>query len=252
MPVRSVSRGGLVDQALVQMRELITSGEWPVGERIPPEPVLASALGVGRSTVREAVRALVHAGLLAVRQGDGTRVQASNEMSAVLRQQVQAAERRHILEVRRALDVEAARLAARRRTPHDLAELDQALARRESAWADGDPDTWVQADAAFHLGIVAAAHNPVLARLYDGFTDALRASIAASVAAGLTEETHIDHTALLEAIRRRDAAAAAAAASGVLAQVSAATDRSSRQADARCHSGTSECETAPGAHTSGG
>ena len=68
MPLATTRRAGLVDQVIEQMRGAITSGEWPVGQRIPPEPELVTALGVGRNTVREAVRALSHAGLLEVRQ----------------------------------------------------------------------------------------------------------------------------------------------------------------------------------------
>ncbi len=74
---------GLVDHAIDQLRQSITTGEWPVGTRIPPtEPNLATALGVGRNTVREAVRALAHSGILEVRRGgDGTYVRATSEIS---------------------------------------------------------------------------------------------------------------------------------------------------------------------------
>ena len=78
MPLATTRRAGLVDQVIDQMRGAITAGEWPVGRRIPPEPELVTALGVGRNTVREAVRALSHAGLLEVRQGDGTFVRADH------------------------------------------------------------------------------------------------------------------------------------------------------------------------------
>ena len=57
MPLATTRRAGLVDQVIEQMRSAITTGEWPVGQRIPPEPELVTALGVGRNTVREAVRA---------------------------------------------------------------------------------------------------------------------------------------------------------------------------------------------------
>ncbi|NED61588.1 FadR family transcriptional regulator, partial [Streptomyces sp. SID10244] len=51
-----------------RMRDLIRSGEWAVGERIPPEPALVALFGVGRNTIREAVRALEHAGMLVPRR----------------------------------------------------------------------------------------------------------------------------------------------------------------------------------------
>jgi len=64
MPLRSTERTALVPQVIEQLQTQITSGEWAVGTRIPPEPDLAAQLGVGRNTLREAVLALVHAGLL--------------------------------------------------------------------------------------------------------------------------------------------------------------------------------------------
>ncbi|EWM16430.1 GntR-family transcriptional regulator, partial [Kutzneria sp. 744] len=100
VPLATTRRTGLVDQVIEQMRKAISSGEWPVGQRIPAEPELVSALGVGRNTVREAVRALAHAGLLEVRQGDGTFVRATSELSGAVRRLV-GDELREVLEVRR-------------------------------------------------------------------------------------------------------------------------------------------------------
>lgn len=61
----------LVDQATAHLREQITGGNWPVGTKIPGETTLAKTLGVGRSTVREAVRTLAATGMLQSRQGAG-------------------------------------------------------------------------------------------------------------------------------------------------------------------------------------
>ena len=74
MALSSPRRSALSDQVIAQLRAQITSGEWPVGSRIPTEPELVEQLGVARNTVREAVRALAHNGLLAIRQGSGTYV----------------------------------------------------------------------------------------------------------------------------------------------------------------------------------
>src|SRR5688572_14543871 len=112
-------------------------GEWPVGTRIPTEPDLVAALGVGRNTVREAVRALVHAGVLERRQGSGTYVTSRHELTGVMTRRLEGAEVTDAIEVRRAFEVEAARLAAIRRTPSDLKALDKALAAREAAWTSG-------------------------------------------------------------------------------------------------------------------
>ncbi|MGW5612136.1 FadR/GntR family transcriptional regulator [Streptomyces sp. NPDC003753] len=76
MPLRSAARTNLVDVVIEQVEDLISSGEWPLDSRIPSEPALVEQQGVGRNTVREAVRALVHTGMLEARQGDGTYVRS--------------------------------------------------------------------------------------------------------------------------------------------------------------------------------
>lgn len=216
MPLRSTSRSPLVSQVIDQLREQITSGEWPVGSRIPPEPRLAADLGVGRNTLREAVRALSHAGLLECRQGAGTFVRAARELTGPLVRSLDGAALRHVLEVRRALEVEAARLAAQRRTAPDVTAMSRALATREAAWHAGDPTPWVEADARFHETVVAASHNPVLTELYRDFGDALRASLHGAVGADLTPDAYRDHLGLLTAIRDGDPERAAREAAGFL------------------------------------
>ncbi|WP_412544282.1 FadR/GntR family transcriptional regulator [Longispora sp. K20-0274] len=209
MPLETTARSPLVGQVISQLREQITRGEWPVGARIPPEPELAAQLGVGRNTLREAVKALSHAGLLDCRQGSGTYVRAASELSSAVARRIADAEFRDVLEVRRAFEVEAARLAARRRTPEDLSALDLALARREEAWRTGDAAKFVEADSALHEVVVATAHNKVLADLYADFGTALRASLHRVVGEELTPESYVDHARLVDAIRAGDEDAAA-------------------------------------------
>ena len=209
MPLVSAARQTLVPQVIEQLRAEITSGEWPVGTRIPTEPQLVAALGVGRNTVREAVRALEHAGLLESRQGSGTYVTATDELCGAVARRLRGAEQAEAIEVRRAFEVEAARLAALRRTPEDLADLRRSLAARESAWRSGRAAGFVEADARLHTAIVAAAHNRMLAELYASFGEALRASLAGTIGDELTEAVYCDHTRLVEAIAAGDAAAAA-------------------------------------------
>ncbi|RAV08919.1 GntR family transcriptional regulator [Mycolicibacterium sp. GF69] len=200
MPLVTARRSGLVEQVIEQLRASITSGEWPVGERIPNETVLVESLGVGRNTVREAVRALAHAGLLEVRQGDGTYVRATSEVSGALRR-LCGTEWRDVLQVRRALEVEAARGAAARRTVQDLAEMRKLLARRDECLAGGDTDEFACADADFHLAVVRSSHNGTLTELYRGLMEA----IAASVATGHEATVHVvDHGLLLDHIEAGD------------------------------------------------
>ncbi|RSN64828.1 GntR family transcriptional regulator [Actinomadura sp. WAC 06369] len=224
MTLRTTRRSSLVDQVIDQLRDEIANGVWPVGGKIPPEPVLSETLGVGRNTVREAVRALTHAGLLDSRQGDGTYVRATSELSGAVRRRLEKAELIEILEVRRGLEVEAARLAAARRTEADTAAIAVALARRDAAWAAGDHAAFVEADLAFHTAVVDATHNRVLTDLYRDFSTALRASIGA--AGVLLRHADVPHGPIARAIEAGDAEAATRATHACLDRIlaSAAPD----------------------------
>ncbi|WBB65519.1 FCD domain-containing protein [Micromonospora sp. WMMD812] len=207
-------RGHRVQQTIAQLRERILGGEWPVGGRIPTEPQLVAALGVGRNTVREAVRALSHAGVLECRQGSGTYVVSTDELAPVVARRLTDDRMAEVIEVRRAFEVEAARLAARRRTPADLAALDAALDAREAAWRGGRVDEFVAADSALHGAVMAAAHNPMLAELYASVGAALRSTLAQAI--GDAPERHVDHSRLVDAIRAGDAERAAREAAAFL------------------------------------
>ncbi|MGN9774807.1 FadR/GntR family transcriptional regulator [Micromonospora sp. H33] len=209
-------RGRRVQETITQLRERILGGEWPVGGRIPTEPQLVAALGVGRNTVREAVRALVHAGVLECRQGSGTYVVSTDELAPVVARRLTDDRMAEVVEVRRAFEVEAARLAALRRTPEDLAALDGALAAREAAWRGGRVDEFVEADAALHTAVVAAAHNGMLAELYASVGAALRSTVAAAMGDALEPERYVDHSRLVAAIRAGDPERAAVEAGAFL------------------------------------
>ncbi len=200
-------RTNLIDQAVGRLRKQITSGAWPVGTRIPPEPELTELIGVGRNTVREAVQSLVHAGMLERRQGSGTYVISDSELGTAMGRQIAGAHQRDVLEVRRCLEVEAARLAAQRRTDAQLAELTELHDQRAAAYATGDLDTATEADLAFHRRIAEAAGNPVLLAIYETLLDAVVANIRFNFEHP-AEDHDVAHTALLDAIAAGDAAKA--------------------------------------------
>ncbi|TCK27258.1 FadR/GntR family transcriptional regulator [Pseudonocardia endophytica] len=214
MPLVTTRRGGLVGQVIEQLRDAISSGEWPVGHRIPPEAELSATLEVGRNTVREAVRALAHSGLLEVRQGDGTYVRATSELSGALRT-LCGRELRDVLEVRRTLEVEAARMAAARRTDDDLAALREAEAERDAAVAavaDGGAETIeraARADTDFHMAVVRCSGNALLAELYRGVVETVAGSVATTMPDTVGTDRDVSHGGLVDAIAERDVERAA-------------------------------------------
>jgi len=197
-----------------QLRTLIESGEWPVGSKIPAEPVLVGSLGVGRNTVREAVRALVHSGMLEPRQGDGTYVRADDDLGAAMLRRLRRAGHLEALEIRASLERDAARLGRpARRTPADVAALRAVMARREAARLEHDDEKLITADIEFHRIAVATAHNGMLTDLYCHLTDGVRALLEAIVHSPLTDDEryqHHSHTALVDAIEAGDPDAAQA------------------------------------------
>ncbi|MCM3534910.1 MULTISPECIES: FadR/GntR family transcriptional regulator [Cellulosimicrobium] len=204
IPPRKVSE--LVVERLMQRVE---RGEWPVGTRIPAEPELVAELGVGRNTVREAVRALEHAGILEPRRGDGTYVRAADGLDAALTRRARTTDALHVLEVREILERGAARAAAGQADADALHRLDAALAAQVAA-RDGDEQAFQAADVAFHGEVVRAAGNPLLADLYDGLDHAL----VRTLPAGGQRRHHRDvpgHAEVVAAVRAGDAEAAEAA-----------------------------------------
>jgi len=177
----TTARTSLIEGAVAALRARITSGEWAVGTRIPPEPALTQMLGVGRNTVREAVQSLVHSGLLVRRQGSGTYVLADDELAVSIGRHIAGASRRDVLQVRRALEVEAARLAATRHTPDDDEILRDLLVTRAHAWAAGDVESMVTADFALHREIARVSRNPVLVSMYENLLDAIVENIRTNV-----------------------------------------------------------------------
>jgi DNA-binding FadR family transcriptional regulator len=198
-PLRTARRAGLIEQVIEQLRTQITSGNWPVGGRIPTESELSQLTATSRNTVREAVQSLVHAGLLERRQGSGTYVLAASELAGAVSRRVAAAQHIDVLEVRRTLEVGAARLAAVRRTPDDVALLRDLLTRRVAARRDGDIDATVTIDVQMHRAIAQASHNSMLADLYENLIGALQENVRRNVEEQ-PPHTDEDHAGLIEAI----------------------------------------------------
>ncbi len=214
-PLRSARRSGLIEQVIDQLRTQIATGmaasiywspatgAWAVGSRIPTESELAQLTATSRNTVREAVQSLVHAGLLERRQGSGTYVLASSELAGAVSRRIAVAQQVHVLEVRRTLEVGAARLAASRRTPEDVAALRELLAKRTAARESGDVDAEVSNDVALHRLIAEASHNPVLSDLYDNLIQALQENVRHNVE-HRRPASDDDHVALITAIIEGD------------------------------------------------
>ncbi|WP_231869879.1 FadR/GntR family transcriptional regulator [Paenibacillus riograndensis] len=203
--LKAVQRRKLVDEVLDQLMGLIQSGQYKKDEKLPPEPELMKLLSVGRSTVREAVKILVHAGFLEVRQGDGTYV----KMPSIGFQSVQATlipqNFEQVLEVRRMLEIEAAGLAAARRTDADIGIMRSRLDLRNEYLDKGRYAEYVAADISFHMAVVEACHNDVFSAMYKVIADGLREMLSQLIldTRGYEDNT-IYHEAIYMAIKAGD------------------------------------------------
>lgn len=201
-------REPLAQEVTGKLRHAISAGLWEVNERIPSEQELMKDLGVSRGTLRESIKSLAHVGMLEVLRGDGTYVRATNEISGATQKLIDQHGNQHVVEVRLALDTQAARLAALNATGTQQGEMRALLADRRRAWEKQDVPGWVAHDWEFHLAVARASANPLLASLYESFGDVFRSDLQAhsgDLRVGCPHEGHED---LLAAIEARDPDAA--------------------------------------------
>jgi len=171
-PVESrgqVARVSVTDEAIEKIKAMIMSGDLRPGERLPVEDKLAARLGISRSSLREAVRALALVHILDVRQGDGTYVTSLrpelllDAVSFVIDFHRDDSVL-HFLEVRRIVEHAATASAAMFATPEDIERLDNVLAK---VTPDSNAQHFIDLDREFHREVVAICRNPVLVSLLD-------------------------------------------------------------------------------------
>src|SRR5258706_6706282 len=226
--IKLAPRISLADSAANVLRDRISNGAWKVGDKLPVEPQLAGLLGVSRGTVRAAIRSLVVSGLLDVRQGAGTFVVSATELSAEVKR-LRRTGLRSQFEWRRALEVEAMRLAAGRATVDDLTRLRSLLDERGN-WlgVESDNARFVADDYRFHLGIVKAAHNPALLETYAFLSAAVNETIASTLEVDIPEPDYTEHHSLIDAIESRSPVAADEAIRRFMAPILEALPKGSR------------------------
>ncbi|KEI89902.1 GntR family transcriptional regulator [Clostridium botulinum B2 433] len=205
MAIQKINRSTLVGQVTAQIENMIESGLWKVGEKIPAEPELMNKFDVSRNTLREAIQSLVHVGMLETRQGIGTIVKSNSNLGMALEKKIQKSDLLETLEVRLALEREAAQLAAERRDVGDLEQIETCLKKCKIAAENNDPLQFIKMDIDFHKAIVQATHNKMFIELYEHITDSLQNSVdkVMEIKNTTSFESEI-HYSLLEAIKTGD------------------------------------------------
>jgi GntR family transcriptional regulator, transcriptional repressor for pyruvate dehydrogenase complex len=202
----------VTDEAIEKIKAMIVNGTLRAGDRLPKEADLAADLGLSRSSLREAVRALSLMNILDVRQGDGTYVTSLEptlllEALSFIVDFHRDATVLELLAVRRILEPAATAMAAERATDAELEELGKLL---DSLGQDPSADDLVANDLEFHRRIVACSGNSVLSSLVETMSaPTTRARVWRGLTqAGAWERTLAEHRAILHAMVLRDAEAA--------------------------------------------
>ena len=203
-------RGARLHEAIVvRLRELIRRGDLRHGSRLPPERALAEQFGVGRSSVREAIRSLELQGLLVTRHGSGSFVntQSLDAVATLMFPENGAGGLQDIFEMRHLLEPQIAALAARRATPEDIDRLTAILEEQKRQILEGE--TGVDADTEFHFTLATATHNPALVKVVNAVEDVLRRSRDQYLQRpGRPERSLQSHHEILAMVRARDDASA--------------------------------------------
>jgi GntR family transcriptional repressor for pyruvate dehydrogenase complex len=214
-PLENRTRNVAVLDALAEMVE---RAGLKIGDRLPPEISLAASLGVGRSTIREALNRWEGLGIIRRRRGDGTylsaRVQTSRSLvPTMVRLEGEALLR--LLEIRRTLENDVVRKATEKATPRQRDDISRLCDILLADVNSGRP--WRKADHAFHGAIYDASGNPMYGQILTNLDHALERGDASPFnrdAFGLDSFPH--HRDLADAIVAEDVALAVAAISRII------------------------------------
>jgi DNA-binding FadR family transcriptional regulator len=226
LPARGArTRTSVTDDAITRIRHMILTGELGPGDKLPPEAELAAELGLSRTSLREAVRALTLLGVIDTRQGDASYITSLGPelllnalgMAMDLQREDTMAD---LVGVRRILEPSATAMAASRITASEVAHL-RSLIRPELT--EDQAREAVELDWEFHHAIARASGNELLVALLDGLTAPtmrMRTWRGRSVP-GILERTVAEHQAIVAALERGDAELARSAATLHVAGVEA-------------------------------
>jgi GntR family transcriptional regulator, transcriptional repressor for pyruvate dehydrogenase complex len=212
---RSVPRDrSLSDKVTEQITEAIVSRQVRPGERLPSERELGARFNVSRTVIREAVRSLVARGLVRVTSGRGVEVSEVNsgDVAASMRLLVRGydgLDYEKVNEVRSAVEVQTAGLAAQRAQPEDLQRLQQLCDDHQASLERGDVTAASEFDFQFHRELTRASGNELLLAMLDSISDVLReVRHQAMVQPHVSEDGLKAHRRILKCVSAGDPAAA--------------------------------------------
>lgn len=187
-----------------KLLDMIQEKGYTVGDKLPTEVELMEVLGVGRNTVREALRILMSRNIVTIRQGSGTFISDKNGVADDPLGFSMIDDRRKLTEdliqVRVMLEPPIAALAAQNATDEEIEELEEVLTEMENLIAQ--KKDYAEKDSQFHAQIANLSHNLVMTNLIPVITDGIRV-FAGSVQETEYQQTLLSHRSIFEAIKGR-------------------------------------------------
>lgn len=210
MKFKKIEKVSISDTVYDQLKEMILSGEWKSGEKIPGENQLATQLGVSRVSVRDAIHRLIGAGVLVAKHGDGTYVTdpVLGAMQSQVVQQLLLSTPKliEVLQLRMMIEVGAAGLAARNATSEDILLLQKL--EQQISHAGMDIKEFARRDLAYHNTIAVISKNSLLVKIISIIQDVYMSAMEETILLRGMENGRGNHQALTQAIADHDAAKA--------------------------------------------
>lgn len=207
MEIKPIERSNLPDKIIEQIKNIIIKGRLQPGDKLPSERELAERFSVGRTTVREAMKALSYAGIIKkVREGTIVNRNVSNFFIDSLTQMLimKHLDFEDLFETREVLEVKLAGFAAQRATIEDI-EIIGNILKEMSEKANHDTHDFVTADIRFHEAIAEAAQNRVLYEIFIAVRLLLRKAQEEVVKyPGIMKRSLKYHQQIFEAIKKQN------------------------------------------------
>lgn len=208
----NVRRTTLVDEVIAQLSGMIAARPASGGDRLPSEAEMAKSLGVGRSTLREAIRVLSHLGIVESRSGTGTFVTGRHLRPSSPSPDLSETDMREVLDFRYGVELVACRLAAERRTDMQMKAIRDAWSACITLTGSESHVEFARRDYEFHRSVVAASANRLLVKSYEFGAETICRMSELLLQLGPLQPMNAFHDALIHAIEAKDGQAAEDAA----------------------------------------
>jgi GntR family transcriptional repressor for pyruvate dehydrogenase complex len=209
MNVKPIQKALATTKVFEALHEMIATGRFRRGEKLPPQEELARQLGVSRNTLREAVNQLTAMGFLKSRQGVGTVVEPPHPggyLSTLGGQfLLDTLSVREFIEARICIERTAVRLAVKRAVKEDVRRLRAILEEQRKALKKGDTNEFTRQDASFHLAVTQICGNRVLLKFLQTIQDMLQRFIGeVAQLPGAMDDALRFHSQMTDAMASKD------------------------------------------------